>query len=59
MRVDIPLVAVLLCTLVGALVGGWAAALAGSSVPSEIRRDFRSEIEAGKVGLEMLNRGQA
>ena len=47
--VGIPLVAVVLCTLVGALVGGWAAALAGSSVPSEVRRDFRSEIEAGKV----------
>ena len=47
--VDVPLAAVVLCTLVGALVGGWAAALAGSSVPSEVRRDFRSEIEAGKV----------
>ena len=23
--------------------------MAGSSVPSEVRRDFRSEIEAGKV----------
>lgn len=45
----IPLGAVLLCTLVGATVGGWAAALAGSAVPSEVRRDYEREIAAGKV----------
>jgi hypothetical protein len=45
----IPWQAVLLTTVVGALVGGWASALAGSSVPSEVRRDYRTEIEAGQV----------
>nr|WP_298122349.1 DUF1269 domain-containing protein [uncultured Pseudoxanthomonas sp.] len=47
--VGIPWAAVLLCTVVGATVGGWASALAGSSVPSEVRRDYRTEIDAGKV----------
>lgn len=45
----IPWSAVPLCMVVGATVGGWAAALAGSSVPSEVRRDYRTEIDAGKV----------
>lgn len=45
----IPWTAVVLTTLVGATVGGWAAALAGSSVPSEVRRDYRAEIDAGRV----------
>ncbi|MEL1262919.1 hypothetical protein [Pseudoxanthomonas putridarboris] len=45
----IPMAAVLLCVLVGATVGGWAAALAGSSVPSEVRRDYHGEIDAGQV----------
>jgi predicted lipid-binding transport protein (Tim44 family) len=36
-------------TVVGAIVGGWAAALAGSSVPSEPRRDFQKEIDAGQL----------
>jgi hypothetical protein len=47
--VGIPWAAVPLCMVVGATVGGWAAALAGSSVPSEVRRDYRTEIDAGKV----------
>ena len=47
--VGIPAIAVLLCVVVGATVGGWAAALAGSSVPSAVRRDYRSEIDAGQV----------
>lgn len=45
----IPWPAVVLCVIVGATVGGWAAALAGSSVPSEVRRDYRDEIETGRV----------
>lgn len=40
---------VLITTLVGAIVGGWAAALAGSSVPSEPRRDFQKEIADGQL----------
>lgn len=40
---------VALTTVVGAVVGGWAAALAGSNVPSEPRRDFRREIDAGQL----------
>jgi len=45
----IPPLAVLLCVVVGATVGGWAAALAGATVPSEVRRDYRAEIDAGQV----------
>lgn len=40
---------VVLTTLVGATVGGWSAALAGSSVPSEVRRDYEQEITAGQL----------
>ncbi len=40
---------VIVTVVVGALVGGWAGALAGATVPSEPRRDFDREIEAGKV----------
>nr|WP_295377677.1 hypothetical protein [Pseudoxanthomonas sp.] len=40
---------VLITTLVGATVGGWSAALAGSTVPSEVRRDYEREIEAGRL----------
>ena len=40
---------VIVTTLVGALVGGWAAALAGSAVPSEVRRDFKQDIDRGAL----------
>jgi len=35
----------------GALVGTWASALVGSSIPDEVRRKFEAEIEAGHVLL--------
>lgn len=47
--VSFHLAGVVLTTLVGATVGGWAAALAGSSVPSEVRRDYRREIDSGQL----------
>jgi hypothetical protein len=42
---------VALCVVIGGCVGMWAASLAGSAVPSEVRRDYRREIEAGEVLL--------
>lgn len=38
-------------TLAGALVGGWASALVGSSLPDPVRRKFHDEIEAGRILL--------
>ncbi len=38
-----------LFTITGALVGSWSGALVGSAIPSEVRRKFEDEIEAGKV----------
>ena len=37
--------------LVGAVLGGWSSALAGTTVPSELRREFEAEIESGRVIL--------
>lgn len=34
---------------VSALVGGWASALMGSTVPDPVRQQFEAEIEAGRV----------
>lgn len=42
---------VAVCVVIGGCVGMWAASLAGSAVPSEVRRDYRREIEAGEVLL--------
>lgn len=36
-------------TVVGALVGTWASALIGSTLPDEVRRTFHDEIEAGRI----------
>lgn len=33
----------------GALLGGWASALMGSSLPDPVRRKFDDEIQAGKI----------
>lgn len=33
----------------GALVGSWASALVGASLPDPVRRQFESEIEAGRI----------
>ena len=38
-----------LFTITGALVGSWSGALVGSAIPSEVRRKFEDEIEAGRV----------
>lgn len=38
-----------LLTLVGAAVGGWSGALAGSATPNSVRRAFDSEIEHGRI----------
>lgn len=37
--------------LAGASLGTWATALAGSAVPDPVRRQFESEIEAGRILL--------
>ncbi len=37
--------------IVGALVGGWASALAGSCAPDPVRKAFEREIEEGRVLL--------
>src|SRR5690606_2114812 len=33
----------------GLLVGSWASALVGSSIPEPVRRHFENEIEAGRI----------
>ena len=38
-----------LLTLIGALVGAWSAALAGSALPNPVRRAFGKEIDAGRI----------
>jgi hypothetical protein len=38
-----------LIALAAAAVGGWSSALMGSTVPNPVRRQFESEIEAGRV----------
>lgn len=35
--------------LIGALVGAWSAALAGSAIPNPVRRAFDKEIAAGRI----------
>ena len=40
-----------LMALAGVAVGGWSAALVGTTVPSDLRRDFDDEIERGRVVL--------
>ncbi|MEO7064007.1 MAG: hypothetical protein ABI082_09600 [Dokdonella sp.] len=47
--VGITIVGVGLITLLGAAIGGWSTALAGSSFPNEVRRRFESEIDLGRV----------
>ena len=40
-----------LMALAGVAVGGWSSALVGTTVPSELRRDFETEIDQGRVVL--------
>jgi len=47
--VGVTLAGVGLITLIGAAVGSWSGALAGSTVPSSVRRDYEAEIEAGRL----------
>lgn len=42
---------VAVCVAIGGCVGMWAASLAGSAVPSEVRRDYEAQIDAGQVLL--------
>lgn len=42
-----------LLAIVGAAVGAWASALAGSAVPNDLRRMFEGEIERGRVLLSV------
>lgn len=42
---------VAVCVAIGGCVGMWAASLAGSAVPSEVRRDYEAQLEAGQVLL--------
>jgi len=39
----------LITTLVGALMGTFASALVGSTIPDEVRRTFQREIDDGKI----------
>jgi hypothetical protein len=41
--------AVLVIMMVGALVGTFASALVGSTIPDEVRRTFRREIDSGQI----------
>ncbi|HEY6545361.1 MAG TPA: hypothetical protein VIZ64_10730 [Dokdonella sp.] len=47
--IGLPLAGVGLVALTAAAVGAWSSALMGSTVPSEVRREFEAEIEAGRV----------
>ncbi len=38
-----------LLAALGGAIGGWAAALAGSAVPNEVRRRFEAEIARGRI----------
>lgn len=42
-----------LLAIVGAAVGAWASALAGSAIPNDLRRLFEGEIERGRVLLSV------
>ena len=42
-------VGVVALTLIGAAVGGWASALAGSAVSDPIRREYKQQIADGKI----------
>lgn len=35
--------------LIGAMIGAWSAALMGSSIPNEVRRHFKDEIDQGRI----------
>lgn len=35
--------------LIGAMIGAWSAALMGSSIPDEVRRRFKDEIDHGRI----------
>jgi len=41
--------AVLVIMMVGALMGTFASALVGSTIPDEVRRTFRREIDSGQI----------
>ncbi len=47
--IGITIVGAGMIALLGAAVGGWSQALAGSSVPNEVRQQFEAEIESGRV----------
>ncbi|NII74646.1 hypothetical protein FHW84_003236 [Dyella sp. SG562] len=46
-------------TLIGASMGAWASALAGSSVPDPVRRKFEDEIAQGRILLVLDGSGEA
>lgn len=35
--------------LIGAMIGAWSSALMGSTIPNEVRRHFKDEIDQGRV----------
>ena len=47
----ITLVGAPLIAAVAAAVGGWSGAVFGSALPSELRRDYEGEVQAGRVLL--------
>jgi hypothetical protein len=44
------------CVIVGSLVGAWASAFTGASVPDEIRRKYADELTAGRILLVVTTR---
>lgn len=49
--VGIPPAGVAVCVAIGGFVGMWAASLAGSAVPSDVRRDYEAHLQPGQVLL--------
>lgn len=50
---------VAVCVVIGGCVGMWAASLAGSAVPSEVRRDYEAQLEVGQVLLVIDDEDEA
>ena len=49
-------VALMAFVLGGAVIGAWAAALTGASVPDQVRRKYADELAAGRILLVISSR---
>jgi hypothetical protein len=47
--IGVTIAGALTMTVMGAIVGGWTAALFGSTVPDPVKRRFEDEIESGRI----------